>query len=89
VKPQVEAPLEELQSFKMASAFGKLHTFEAILDASPEATLEAILKPRFEAYSDCPYCHIFRNTTHGHIQSCADAAEQHINFTWRKRNRSP
>jgi hypothetical protein len=54
VKPQVEAPLKELQSFKMASAFEKLHTFETILDASPEATLEATLKPRFEAYSDCP-----------------------------------
>jgi hypothetical protein len=55
VKLQVEAPPEELQSFKVASAFGSFTIQEPKLSGWSEAMAEATLKPCFEASSDCPY----------------------------------
>jgi hypothetical protein len=55
MKLQVKAPPEELQSFKVASAFGSFTIQEPNLDGWSEATAEATLKPHFEASSDCPY----------------------------------
>src|ERR1700722_11007960 len=57
VKLQVEAPPEELQSFKVASAFGSFTIQEPKLSGWSEAMAEATLQPCLEASSDCPYYH--------------------------------
>ena len=54
VKLQVEAPPEELQQLQGGFSFSSFKKIEANFDGWSEATLEATMKPHFEAYSDCP-----------------------------------
>ena len=54
VKLQVEAPPEELQQLQGGFSFRSFKKIEANFDGWSEATLEATMKPHFEAIVDRP-----------------------------------
>jgi hypothetical protein len=80
VKLQVEAPLEKLQRLQGGFSFRSFKKIEANFDGWSEATLEAAMKPCFEAYPDCPYykwLYIILNGFRSIINGCKSIENNH------------